>query len=175
MGAVFGLQGTVCGSEVLVFPTGDISCESRTESVKLENWGLIWRLEKISGWIGMCFRDHTSKKASPRGARLKKKTLPGKVLQRVLKKVGYVGMNKRGEYVPGKKIKPTVLIHPTARYLVFLSGCRCCSQVKENVMTKKPLEDDSFIKLREAQKEAGFLKIYPGIEVMCDGSVMQSN
>lgn len=58
---------------------------------------------------------------------------------------------------------------------MILRGYRCCSQVKKNVITKKPLEDNGFIKLREAQKDAGFLKIYPWIEVMCDGSVMQSN
>lgn len=88
MEAVFDLQGTVYGSEVLELPTGDIFCEGRTESIRLGNWGLMWRVEKISGWIGMCLRDPTSKKASPRGIRLKTKTLPGKALQRILNKVG---------------------------------------------------------------------------------------
>lgn len=36
----------------------------------------------------MCLRDPTSKKASPRGVRLKTKTLLGKALQRILNEVG---------------------------------------------------------------------------------------
>lgn len=38
-------------------------------------------------------------------------------------------------------------------------------------MTKKQLEDYGFIKIREAQKDAGFLNIYPWKEVMCGGWV----
>lgn len=36
----------------------------------------------------MCLRDPTSKKASPKGVRLKTKTLLGKALQRILNEVG---------------------------------------------------------------------------------------